>query len=236
MSGRECGLDEKQPYEPAAAHAAVRRDATHYLQGRASHLEHLGQAMQRPPLLVAPFDAELFGHWWFEGPRFLAELFRQAPASGVGLTTLRYTLTRGASLQLCQPSPSSLGQGGYHNYWLNDSNAWVIPEWHRASRAMVQRVSRGVGSEQARALLNQAGRELLLAQSSDWSFILRAGTTTALARERIERHLGRFWTLIAAIDSGEPLPEGWLAAVQQEDGLFPLINAADWAQIPAAAS
>ena len=139
------------------------------------------------------------------------------------------------ALQVCSPSPSSWGQGGYHNYWLNDSNAWVIPEWNRASRAMVQRVSRGVGSEQARELLNQAGRELLLAQSSDWSFILRAGTTTELARERIERHLGRFWQLLGAIDGEVELPEGWLEAVRAEDALFPLINAADWAQIPAAA-
>ena len=232
VSSRDCGLDAKQAYEPAAAHASAQRDAAHYLQGRARHLQHLQNAMERPPLLVAPFDAELFGHWWFEGPRFLAELFRQAPASGVGLATLRDTLTRGDNLQLCQPSPSSWGQGGYHNYWLNDSNAWIIPEWNRASRAMVARVSRGVGSEEARELLNQAGRELLLAQSSDWSFILRAGTTTELARERIERHLGRFWQLLGAIDSGEPLPQGWLEAVQAEDGLLPLINAADWAQIP----
>ena len=100
---------------------------------------------------------------------------------------------------------------------------------------MVERCSRGVGSEADLRLLHQAGRELLLAQSSDWSFILRAGTTTELARERIERHLGRFWQLLGAIDSGEPLPHGWLEAVQAEDGLFPLINAADWAQIPAAA-
>jgi 1,4-alpha-glucan branching enzyme len=236
VSGRDCSLDGKQPYEPAAAHAAARRDAAHYLQGRAQHLQQLQNAMERPPLLVAPFDAELFGHWWFEGPRFLAELFRQAPDQGVALATLRDTLSRGASLQLCQPSPSSWGQGGYHNYWLNDSNAWVIPEWHRASRAMVQRVSRGVGSEHARELLHQAGRELLLAQSSDWSFILRAGTTTELARERIERHLGRFWQLLGAIDGEVELPEGWLEAVRAEDALFPLINAADWAQIPAAAT
>jgi 1,4-alpha-glucan branching enzyme len=235
VSGRDCSLDGKQPYEPAAAHAAARRDASHYLQGRAQHLLQLQTAMERRPLLVAPFDAELFGHWWFEGPRFLAELFRQAPGQGVGLATLRDTLSRGESLQLCQPSPSSWGQGGYHNYWLNDSNAWVIPEWHRASRAMVQRVSRGVGSERSRELLNQAGRELLLAQSSDWSFILRAGTTTELARERIERHLGRFWLLLGAIDGEVELPAGWLEAVCAEDALFPLINAADWAQIPAAA-
>jgi len=189
--------------------------------------------MDRRPLLVAPFDAELFGHWWYEGPQFLGEVFRQAPAAGVDLVTLRDTLSRGDALQLCQPSPSSWGQGGYHNYWLNDSNAWVIPEWNRASRAMVERVSRGVGSEAARELLDQAGRELLLAQSSDWSFILRAGTTTDLARERIQRHLGRFWTLLQAID-GTPLPPGWLEAVRREDALFPLLNAADWTRLPTA--
>jgi 1,4-alpha-glucan branching enzyme len=232
VSGRDCPLDQKLPYAPEAALAAARRDAAHYLEGRAQQLESLAAAMERRPLLVAPFDAELFGHWWFEGPRFLGELFRQAASAGVGLITLRESLSRGDALQLCQPSPSSWGQGGYHHYWLNESNAWVIPEWHRASRAMVSRVNRGVGSAGARELLNQAGRELLLAQSSDWSFILRAGTTTELARERIERHLQRFWQLLAAIESGTPPPAHWLAAVTQEDGLFPLVNAADWASPP----
>ena len=97
---------------------------------------------------------------------------------------------------------------------------------------MVDRVSRGVGSEQAREWLKQAGRELLLAQSSDWSFILRAGTTTELAKERIERHLERFWLLIEAINTNTPPPKEWIEAVQGEDGLFPLINAADWARLP----
>jgi 1,4-alpha-glucan branching enzyme len=232
VSGRACNLDAKQPYDPSEAQRCVQRDAVHFLQGRARHLQRLEGAMDRRPLLVAPFDAELFGHWWYEGPQFLGALFRQAPSQGVDLVTLRETLSRGDALQLCQPSPSSWGQGGYHNYWLNDSNAWVIPEWNRASRAMVERVSRGVGSEAARELLDQAGRELLLAQSSDWSFILRAGTTTDLARERIQRHLGRFWTLLGAID-GQPLPPGWLEAVHREDGLFPLLNAADWTRLPA---
>jgi 1,4-alpha-glucan branching enzyme len=69
---------------------------------------------------------------------------------------------------------------------------------------------------------------LLLAQSSDWSFILRAGTTTQLARERIEKHLDRFWRLIDAIENGTELSQIWLDGVQQEDGLFPQLDAADW--------
>jgi 1,4-alpha-glucan branching enzyme len=97
---------------------------------------------------------------------------------------------------------------------------------------MVRRVNRGVGSAEQRSWLNQAGRELLLAQSSDWSFILRAGTTTGLARERIHGHLDRFWRLIDAIENGTPLPPEWLEAVRREDGLFPQLDAADWATRP----
>ena len=98
---------------------------------------------------------------------------------------------------------------------------------------MVERCSRGVASEADLRLLHQAGRELLLAQSSDWSFILRAGTTTELARERIERHLERFWRLMAVIDRRDDLPEHWLEHVEEEDALFPLIQPADWRKLGA---
>jgi 1,4-alpha-glucan branching enzyme len=147
----------------------------------------------------------------------------------VRFTHLREVLSEQRSLQVCRPSPSSWGSGGYHDYWLNDTNAWVVAEWQRASRAMVRRVNQGVGSRRQLRWLRQAGRELLLAQSSDWSFILRAGTTTDLARDRIQRHLGRFWQLLAGVEKDDPPPGNWLAAVEEEDGLFPDLDPADWA-------
>jgi len=232
VTAQGCPLHDKQPYRPEVAATRLVEHGTAYLEGRARELRQLAASMEQRPLLVAPFDAELFGHWWFEGPRFLATLFQQAPAAGVRLVTLREVLQQPHSLQVCCPSPSSWGQGGYHDYWLNDSNAWVIPEWQRAARAMVRRVNRGVANPAQRDLLSQAGRELLLAQSSDWSFILRAGTTTELARERIERHLDRFWRLIDAIESNTLPPQQWLEALQLEDGLFPRLNAADWVSQP----
>jgi len=233
VSAQGCPLEGKQPYDPALAEDRLEQHADAYLQGRGRQLDMLARTIDRRPLLVAPFDAELFGHWWFEGPRFLGALFRRAGQGTVRFTHLREVLSAGQSLQVCQPSPSSWGQGGYHDYWLNETNAWVVGEWQRASRAMVRRVNRGVGSRAQRDLLTQAGRELLLAQSSDWSFILRAGTTTELARERIHRHLERFWLLLEAIETGKPPAPAWLEAVQHEDGLFPLLNAADWATPPA---
>jgi len=234
VTSQAASLEQKQPYEPGTARAQVIADAGDYLKGRSAELQHLSGVMDRAPLLLAPFDAELFGHWWYEGPQFLAELFRQGPSLGVSFTHLRAVLADNQPLQVCRPSPSSWGQGGYHDYWLNDSNAWVVIEWQRASAAMVRRVNRGVASAAQRELLTQAGRELLLAQSSDWSFILRAGTTTDLAKERIERHLDRFWRLMDAINNNTPLPEGWLDAVEKEDALFPLLDAADWVSRPVA--
>ena len=224
-------LDRKEPYTPAMAADRAQHHAQDYLRGRRLQLERLNQAMDAEPLLVAPFDAELFGHWWFEGPMFLGELFRQGPQQGVQFTRLRDVLANANQLQLCDPSPSSWGQGGYHNYWLNDTNAWIVPEWERAADAMVRRSSRGVGRESDLNLLKQAARELLLSQSSDWSFILRAGTTTELARDRVKRHLGRFWTLMQAIDGDEDLQDDWLDEVMTDDPLFPLIQPLDWAKI-----
>ncbi len=234
VSSQSAPLDAKQPYEPQQALDRTTHHAQHFLKGRRRQLDTLQNGMGKPPLLVAPFDAELFGHWWFEGPAFLGELFRQGPIEGVDFTSLRNALSGTPSLQVCDPCPSSWGRGGFHDYWLNDTNAWIVPEWSKAGAAMVERCSRGVGSEADLRLLNQAGRELLLAQSSDWSFILRSGTTTELAKERVQRHLGRFWRLMAAIDRTEELPEGWLEEVEAEDALFPLIQPTDWARINSA--
>ncbi|MFM7268219.1 MAG: DUF1957 domain-containing protein, partial [Cyanobium sp.] len=112
VTARICSLEDKQPYQPERAAARVVEHAAAYLEGRAAQLESLAGAMERPPLLVAPFDAELFGHWWFEGPRFLAELFRQGAAAGVRFVHLREVLAATPSVQVCRPSPSSWGKDG----------------------------------------------------------------------------------------------------------------------------
>ena len=77
-------------------------------------------------------------------------------------------------------------------------------------------------------LLRQAGRELLLSESSDWSFILRAGTTTELAKERIDRHLFRFWKLIEMLKNISKTDLKFLEIIEEEDKIFPYINIQDW--------
>ena len=69
-------------------------------------------------------------------------------------------------------------------------------------------------------LLKQAARELLLSESSDWSFILRAGTTTELAKERIDRHLFRFWKLIDMLENRSIIDYKFLEDIEEEDRYF----------------
>jgi 1,4-alpha-glucan branching enzyme len=233
VSGGDCPLNKKLPYEPNAAALTAKRHGSSYVAARLEQLRGLNELIDRPPLLVAPFDAELFGHWWFEGPQFLEQVFLQGAAAGLNFISLQGSLSSGVDLQVCRPSPSSWGQGGYHSYWLSESNAWVVPDWHRASLAMVaaSNYEQGKKNPQRLRYLRQAARELLLAQSSDWSFILRAGTTTELAKDRIQRHLNRFWRLIEVLKPNHlsnAAEISWLDALEQEDSLFPLVDPSDW--------
>ncbi len=224
-------LQNKKPYEPELANKLVRKHAKHYLKGRKLQLESLASTTGIIPSVVAPFDAELFGHWWYEGPAFLSELFSQSEEHQVTFTRLRDLLSNTPNLQVCDPSPSSWGQGGYHDYWLNESNAWVVTEWSKAGLAM-QRNIENLGHEKSKSrLFKQAARELLLAQSSDWSFILRAGTTTSLAKERIHRHLERFWRLIEIIEGHKTFSEEYLGQLEKEDNIFPMIQIKDWSPL-----
>ena len=188
----------------------------------------LENSMQLEPLLIAPFDAELFCHWWFEGPIFLSNIFIKSKNEGIKLITLKEALQVTSKIQLCNPSPSSWGQGGFHDYWLDKSNAWIVHEWSKAGREMVSICSKGLIDESNIKIISQAGRELLLCQSSDWSFILKAGTTTELARERINLHLKRFWMLINTIKDNKIINQKTLKGIENEDCIFPLISPIDW--------
>ena len=228
ISSKNTSLENKQEYDPKAAKENVEKDAENYLLDRKKQLVKLENSMQIEPLLIAPFDAELFGHWWFEGPLFLSQLFIKSKNLGINLITLKEALHLTPQIQLCNPSPSSWGQGGFHNYWLSKANAWIVHEWSKAGSEMVRICSGDFIEKTNIKIINQAGRELLLSQSSDWSFILKAGTTTGLARERINLHLKRFWMLINAIKDNKNISEKDIEVIEKEDCIFPLICPLDW--------
>ena len=121
-------LGEKAFYLENEAKKKATEHSDIYLLARSKQLEKLTLSSSFKPLLVAPFDAELFGHWWYEGPFFIENILKNSLKYSIKLTNLKEFLLQKPNLQICDPSPSSWGQGGYHNYWINDANAWIVPE------------------------------------------------------------------------------------------------------------
>jgi 1,4-alpha-glucan branching enzyme len=67
--------------------------------------------------------------------------------------------------------------------------------------------------------LNQAARELLLAQSSDWAFIITTGTMVQYAVKRFKDHIHRFTRIYEMVNANE-IDEAWLAEVERRDTIF----------------
>ena len=157
--------------------------AGNFMYNRGQQIANLNGMLQRPPIVVSPYDAELFGHWWYEGPQFIDFLFRKSwyDQDTYDMTHLSEYLQQEPKQQVCRPlSQSSWGYKGFHEYWLNETNAWIYPHLHKAAERMIQLAGREPADELEWRALNQAAREVLLAQSSDWAFIMAYGNDGAL--------------------------------------------------------
>ena len=218
--------DLKEPYQPKHAKAKAASHASDFLFNRQRQIDRLAGRMDRPPIIVAPYDAELFGHWWYEGPEWLNFLLRKIAGDQevVGLITPREYLKRNPENPCATPSASSWGDKGYHAHWMSDSNDWIYRHLHKAAERMVelaQRNPQAAGLEER--ALNQAARELLLAQSSDWAFIMFAGTMVDYAVKRTLDHLVRVNRLYEEICKGK-INQSWLADIESKDNIFPHID------------
>jgi len=225
ITGRGLGLSDKALYDPYWAREKAAEHAGNFMFNRQQQTEHLHGIMQRPPMIVSPYDAELFGHWWYEGPWFIDYLLRKSwyDQDVYDMTHLADYLRGNPTQQVCRPSQSSWGYKGFHEYWLNETNAWVYPHLHKVAERMISLASREPADELEWKALNQAAREVLLAQSSDWAFIMRTGTMVPYAVRRTRSHLLRFDKLYDDINQGK-IDSGWLEKVETIDNIFPEIN------------
>lgn len=212
----------KEVYDPKAAHEKAKAHAANFLFWRSKESSHYHGVLGRAPIMVAPYDAELFGHWWYEGPLFLEELLRLTARgeSGVVAVSPSDYLQHYPVNQIAQPAPSSWGYKGYNEVWLESSNDWIYPHLHFCGEEMASVAERHRDATGlARRALNQAGRELLLAQSSDWPFIMKAGSVPDYAKGRFVTHIGRFRRLIEEIEKGAVDPV-FLREVERKDSIF----------------
>ena len=218
--------DEKQPYQPEEARRQALAHARAFLDSRDLQFAALAKAMEdRSPLVVAPYDAELFGHWWYEGPIFLDAVLRgAAKRSRFQLRTPSDFLRENPENQVASPSLSSWGEGGYAAVWLSPANDWIYPHLHRCAQLMVALAADFPQSDGwCRRALNQAARELLLAQASDWAFILKTGSMREYAEQRTRDHIGRFLQLERQCRA-DRIDARFLSETEKRDNLFPELD------------
>jgi len=225
-------LHDKWVYDPDAARGRAGLHASHFRGNLEKQVERLAAGMERPPIVVSPYDAELFGHWWFEGPIFLGDVFRQLhhDQDAVEAVTPSDYLDRHPTNQCATPCASSWGRNGYHEQWVNETNAWTLRHVHRAGERMVDlaRRHRTTRDPLVRRALNQAARELMLAQSSDWAFILSMGTTVRYAARRFEQHIVRFTRLCEELEASDVRVDA-LRELERTDNVFPHVDSAIYA-------
>src|SRR5262245_8768957 len=234
---------EKQLYDRTAAENAAGQHAIHFLEQSHQQIREIGE-MGFDPIIVAPFDAELLWHWWFEGPIFLEQFVRRASnESDFRLTTPSEYLTAQPTQQIVEPAASTWGENGHLAVWLDPTNAWIYPQLNAAVQKMIALAEQAsvpvVGQPsqlpdqppagEAAALqitdrvLKQLARELLLAQSSDWAFLMKTGTAREYATQRTIDHLARFNRLHDQFVTNN-LDEEFLRDCEWRDNIFPNVN------------
>ncbi len=214
VTSRAAGLAEKAPYDPEAAAERTRVHAAHFV----SLLRNLAKSHPEGTVTAA-YDAELFGHWWFEGVRWLELVYRNLNQQQVLRPLSARRALDGEAVRVRLPE-GSWGEGGDHRVWLNDATKDYWRAVYRAEAEML-RAAKKCRGERLRTL-KQMMRELLLLEASDWPFLIHTGQAAAYASERYRQHAAAFEELAAALRQGRS-PDN-LQSLEELDNPFPEAN------------
>lgn len=231
-------LGDKQRYRPDYIGARIRAQADHFVQVVEDRMRRYRNATGREGTLSAPFDTELFGHWWFEGPRFLGEVIRRlANNPNVRLRTAPQELdakTPGVAIQIPE---GSWGEGGHHKVWLNEETQWTWPLLYEIEARLVELINTHDPEQLLEErVLKQLARELLLQQASDWQFLISTESAKDYATRRFQGHYENAQFLIEFIEQlRQGLPMTFeqfnqLLRLEAQDRIFDDIDLSLWAR------
>jgi len=223
------GLGEKEEYSPNRAAERARDHARHFVDVVRTELS--GRSTDgRDPLLAVTFDSELFGHWWFEGVDWLGLVLRDLTESEIRVSTATEYLERQPPKERIALSEGSWGKNNDHSTWLNEGTAWMWDELAGLAREMDGlRASPPRDDPFRERASRQAVRELLLAQSSDWPFLVTTGQAADYAVERFRSHAHRFRRAVALARGGDVAEdETELRSIEHADNPFPDAALADY--------
>jgi 1,4-alpha-glucan branching enzyme len=229
VGGSGLDLAYKPIYDPQRAQERVEEHADHFASLVARLLKSYADQTGQFGVISSAYDTELFGHWWFEGVNWLKAVLRRLAAdSTVELTTASGIIENHPPQKVLQLPESSWGAGGGHFTWMNVDTKWMWPLIHGAEKRMEEIVARSpeLGPDYE-PFIDQAARELLLLQSSDWPFLVTTGQAKEYASERFVEHVERFNMLASSIEQnrvGEEERIAQLREIQEKDNPFPAIN------------
>ncbi len=237
VTSAKADLADKQVYEPDRIDEIIGNQADHFVALIESIIADHRRERHEPGMITAPYDSELFGHWWFEGPRWLEAVLKRLAASPTVAPS-----TCGDFLDLARPEEviampeGSWGQGGFHYIWLNDWTKWTWRHVYDAEDRMCRVAARlrdNHGEPQHRVAC-QLGRELLLLESSDWQFLISTWSARDYAEARVVKHWENFQRLAAMFDrldrEGAAPDADWhfLEAVEEDDHIFDRLDPLLW--------
>src|SRR5213083_3571637 len=238
VTDRQLPLREKVPYDPDAAKERAAAHADHFASLVLETLHEHQEATGRTGVVVAPFDTELFGHWWFEGPTWLEAVLRKLEGH-VDAVTASDFLAAHPPRSTIQIPEGSWGQGGHHYVWLNDGTRWIWEEVYRAEDALIDALhaTRSRKDPTVRRIVAQLARELLLLEASDWPFLVTTVAAKDYAEARVKEHVkafDRLRTMLERVKEGTLAPDdaAWLAAIEERDSPFPDLDLESWTLEP----
>jgi 1,4-alpha-glucan branching enzyme len=216
ITSSEADLGLKEPYDPAATRERIERHAEHFASVLEDALKERSSGS-----VVALYDTELFGHWWFEGPEWLYSVIKKLSTGAVKPMTAGGCLDRLPPETVISLPEGSWGKGGFHWIWLNDDTAWVWKKIYRIEEAAAGLMPRLAQLD--RRLLRQFFREKFLLESSDWPFLISTWSARDYAETRAAEHYERALTLAGWLAEARALTaaeEALLGVFETEDNLF----------------
>ena len=236
VTDSQVDLGEKLPYDPDAVEARIRAQAAHFVDTVEGEMLDYRMRTGREGTLAAPFDTELFGHWWFEGPRFLAEVLRRlASGSSVRPRTAPDELDTKNPGMVIEIPEGSWGEGGSHEVWLNHQTEWTWPKIYEVEKRFLDLLGmKDPTDPRDLRMLRQLARENLLLQSSDWQFLITMGSAADYASKRLIEHYDTAMALADAITDlrhGHPTSLAFdeeLVRLEVDDGIFPDLDLSNW--------
>jgi 1,4-alpha-glucan branching enzyme len=206
VTGRNVSPEDKKPYDPVLAAEAVRGHVDDFVATVVARLRTARARDGKPGLVVAAYDTELYGHWWYEGPAWLEGVLRALPAAGVRVSTLEGALAAGHLGARVELPASSWGSGKDWRVWDGEQVADMVDAGAVVQRDFLSTVDSVVGAVRDPAA-DQLAREALLALSSDWAFMVTKDSAADYARRRAAAHGARVGELAAALRAGRGVGE-----------------------------